>query len=346
MNNTEKRAQYLLYSASAQGSMTLDTSGKKIIVEDTKWGKVSFVSLATTVHSCVYQCLEDTSYLSIERKRIEKSPAEFVEMLMVRGRMSFGVVTAVQSQCEDTKKLCETVLHEEDKSLPEKQMFEWQQMLMQEEALWHIKEKIESVFTCDHSCSQVVIVIAGASASGKSSFAESLAQIIPYESQIVGTDHYYRAKCDMEKNTIESFDDPRALDSTLFQKHLAALMQGQTVQKVKYDFKTSDVMSSDCEENFMNIQSKPVLIVEGIFNLREEFLPPVVPGSEVITVAVYAEEEELILRRIMRDSLSERKSHTPAQVLLALQKEVLPSYRKHILPSLQKAQVHVYNPQR
>lgn len=212
---------------------------------------------------------------------------------------------------------------------------------MPEEALQELKTKVEHAL---HSHTQVVVVIAGASASGKSTFAQKLAESLPYEATVLGTDHYYRGKQDMEKHQITSFDDPRALDSSLFQEHVRSLMEGGSIQKVKYDFQTSDIMDAAHPENYMTIHPTPVLIVEGIFNLRPEFLPHIVPNVQTITVAVYAPEEELILRRMKRDSLSNRKSHTPAKVLLSLQEEVLPAYRKYIVPSLQEAQVHVYNP--
>jgi uridine kinase len=101
---------------------------------------------------------------------------------------------------------------------------------------------------------------------------------------------YYYAKKD--KPTIKNYDHPDALETGLLINHINELRNSRAIERPIYDFKVSDRRSDT-----VNIEPRPILIVEGllIFNIPE--LMPLFDLRIYIDVAL----DKAIIRRIKRD---------------------------------------------
>ncbi len=125
-----------------------------------------------------------------------------------------------------------------------------------------------------------VVLIAGPSASGKTTFAKRLAvQLLanglrPFP---VGIDDYFldRDRTPRDEKGQYDFESLRAVDVTLFNEHLLALMSGQTVRLPHYNFVNG--MSEPGME--VTLGPEHLIIVEGIHGLNPALVPGLPPES-------------------------------------------------------------------
>jgi uridine kinase len=125
-----------------------------------------------------------------------------------------------------------------------------------------------------------VALIAGPSASGKTTFAKRLAvQLLvnglrPFP---VGIDDYFldRDKTPRDKQGQYDFESLQAVDVALFNRHLLALMSGQTVRLPHYNF------YNGMREPGLEVTLGPehLIIVEGIHGLNPALVPSLPPDS-------------------------------------------------------------------
>jgi uridine kinase len=129
-----------------------------------------------------------------------------------------------------------------------------------------------------------VILIAGPSSSGKTTFSKRLAvQLLanglrPFP---VSLDDYFleRDRTPRDENNEPNFETLHALDVALFNEHLVALIEGRQVQMPHYAFKTGK------REAGSNVQlgKDHMVIVEGIHGLNPKLVPGI-PGEWVYRV--------------------------------------------------------------
>jgi uridine kinase len=160
-----------------------------------------------------------------------------------------------------------------------------------------------------------VVLIAGPSASGKTTFSKRLAvQLLahgvrPFPLEL---DSYFvdRELTPRDENGDYDFESLGALDVPLFNQHLLALMNGEEVQLPKFNFHTGR------REPGKTVQLDPdhIIIVEGIHGLNPKLVPDV---PEACTYRIYASAltqlnidrhnrvpttDTRLLRRIVRDA--------------------------------------------
>jgi uridine kinase len=152
------------------------------------------------------------------------------------------------------------------------------------------------------SDAQLVIGIAGATASGKTTFAKALLDRVD-QAYVAHLQHdcYYRGQDEMpeELRTSMNFDHPDCLDNELFVRHLLSLREGQAIEQPIYDFSTHRRKSET-----MAIASKPIVVVEGILILAISEIRNLCD----IKIYIDAADDLRLLRRLQRDMAERGRS--------------------------------------
>jgi uridine kinase len=161
-----------------------------------------------------------------------------------------------------------------------------------------------------------LVMIAGPSSSGKTTFAKRLciqlkvAGLKPYS---ISLDDYYRNRDDIEPEPdgTRNFERLEALDVKLFNEDLQNLLEGKTVQLPTFNFLTG---RREYKGNHISLGEGEVLVIEGIHGINEK-LTPTIDRSDKFKVYISAltqlnlDEHNRIsttdtrmIRRIVRDN--------------------------------------------
>lgn len=159
-----------------------------------------------------------------------------------------------------------------------------------------------------------IILIAGPTSSGKTTFAKRLAlhlRIHGLKPVSVSLDDYYKNRVDMPKDDKGNYDfeNVEALDLPLLNVHLLELLEGTEITMPLFDFVTGT------RKPGMKLQLKPeeVLIMEGIHGLNPRLTPVISPEQKFkIFIApfpalriedhhIFAPSDVRLIRRLVRD---------------------------------------------
>lgn len=181
-----------------------------------------------------------------------------------------------------------------------------------------------------------VIVIAGASGSGKSSLARNARKRLRdwYKVAVVTEDSYYRSQNGLTKDQREqtNYDHPDAIEEALLVEHLMALKAGKTVDVPVYDYTIHD-------RGEQTVQTGPcdILIVEGILLLHR------LSVLEIADLSIFVDVPESVCleRRVKRDVA--QRGRTREGVLAQYEKTVGPMYRQFVMPSMKNADLVLEN---
>lgn len=197
-----------------------------------------------------------------------------------------------------------------------------------------------------------VIVIAGPSSSGKTTFIKRLTvQLVvnglrPVE---LSLDDYYvdREKTVRDEQGDYDFEAFEAIDADLLQTQARRLLDGELVKTARYDFVSGKSFASGGRE--VALREGDVLLLEGIHGLNPALLAEHVDPAQVFRIFVHPAttlpfdqlsvlppEDVRLVRRIVRDRHS--RNYTAADTILRW-----PSVRRgelrHIFPYLPNADV-------
>ena len=195
-----------------------------------------------------------------------------------------------------------------------------------------------------------MIMIAGPSASGKTTFANLLADRLEFKGvkvHRVSTDDFFidRAKLEVLPSGLLDFDSPAAMDVKLLVYTLESILEGRKVVIPTYDF-VSGTRSGETKEFIAEEQD--ITIVEGIHALNPMLLGKYAIDDETIC-GVYisprrdfllpsgrhiAPVELRLLRRLLRDYYS--RGYSLEDTLIQWE-EVLKAERTYIYPYVHKA---------
>ncbi|HIP99232.1 TPA: nucleoside kinase [Candidatus Bipolaricaulota bacterium] len=192
-----------------------------------------------------------------------------------------------------------------------------------------------------------LVLIAGPSSSGKTTFTKRLAvQLIaqglrPYP---VSLDDYFLPREEMRRRGLTDFDDISALDLPLLARHMQELLSGKQVTLPRYNFRTGEREQGPT----LKLARDEMLLAEGIHALNPTLLPQAV-GEHAFHIYVSAltqlnldssvrlhTTDTRLLRRIVRDAAFRGYS---AEDTLRLWPNVRRGEKRHIFPYQGKADV-------
>ncbi|MFT4737140.1 MAG: uridine kinase [Cyclobacteriaceae bacterium] len=180
-----------------------------------------------------------------------------------------------------------------------------------------------------------IIGITGGSGSGKTFFLKKLlATIADHSVSVFSLDNYYLPieKQEKDSNGIENFDLPSSIDHESFIQDLKKLKNGEDIIIEEYNFNHRDT-----PPNQIQILSRPVIIVEGIFTFHFKQI------NELLDLKIFVDAPDYLMlkRRILRDG--NERGYDLSDVLYRFEHHVMPAYTKYISPSKKEADIIVPN---
>ena len=161
-----------------------------------------------------------------------------------------------------------------------------------------------------------MILIAGPSSSGKTTFAQRLGlqlKINGIKPVTISVDNYFVEREQTPKNEKGEYDfeSIEAIDTELFNNHLLALLEGKEVEMPEFDFKLG---TKKYNGNKIRLKEDEVLVIEGIHCLNDK-LTEKIPQSQKYKIYISAltvlnldsfnrisTTDTRLIRRIVRDN--------------------------------------------
>ena len=160
-----------------------------------------------------------------------------------------------------------------------------------------------------------IILVAGPSSSGKTTFAKRLAiqlRVNGYKISTISLDNYFLelAKTPRDENGDPDFENLNALDLDLFNRHMEQLTRGSEVELPTFDFQAKKPVFKGQK---LKLGTEDILIIEGIHGLNPE-LTRMIPDAAKFKVYVsaltqlsldannrIATTDNRLIRRMVRD---------------------------------------------
>ncbi len=195
-----------------------------------------------------------------------------------------------------------------------------------------------------------VVMIAGPSSSGKTSFSHRLSiqlQNVGLHAHPIACDNYFveRSRTPRDENGDYDFECLEALDLELFNEQMTSLLKGGQVEIPSFNFKTGQ---PEYNGGAFSIGENDVLLIEGIHGLNDrmsESIPPEEKFKIYISAvtALNVDEHNRIattdnreIRRMVRDA---RTRGYPAEETIMRWESVRHGERQHIFPYQEDADV-------
>jgi uridine kinase len=184
---------------------------------------------------------------------------------------------------------------------------------------------------------RTIIAIAGASASGKSLFSQTIYKELVNELEpgaiaIIEEDAYYKdqSHLPMAHRTQTNYDHPDAFEHKLMLQHLTQLRNGESVEVPMYDYS-----QHTRSETTRKVAAAQILIVEGILLLSDKAL------NKEFDIKVFIDTplDICLMRRMQRDM--EKRGRTLQSVVDQYQATVRPMFYQFIEPSKHNADLVV-----
>lgn len=174
-----------------------------------------------------------------------------------------------------------------------------------------------------------VIAIVGASASGKSLFAQTIYQeLLPELGEnniaIIKEDSYYRAQdhLSMEEREQINYDHPNAFEHELLAEHLIELSQKKAIEIPSYSYTVHTRLAETT-----TLEPAKVILVEGILLLEDARLRNLFDIKIFMDIPL----DICLLRRIERDMVERERSLE--SITQQYMETVRPMYYQYIEPS-------------
>ena len=159
-----------------------------------------------------------------------------------------------------------------------------------------------------------IVLIAGGSASGKTTVANALKELMQDDILLITQDSFYLPEGTVNTN----YDTPKAFDFELQNEVLEKLSKGEEADVPIYDFAQHKRVGTK------TIQPKPIIIFEGLFAFHNNDLF----NMSEMKIFVDTPADKRLARRILRD-IKERGREIE-DIITRWQRDVQPAYLKHI----------------
>lgn len=169
-----------------------------------------------------------------------------------------------------------------------------------------------------------IVGIAGGSASGKTTFINSLKEVFSSnELCVISQDNYYKTLTDqtIDENGEVNFDLPQAIEFRRLVKDVRSLKKGQSVQMVEYTFNNPNTFPKE-----IVFKPAPIIIIEGLFIFSNKPLANLFN----LTIFIEAKTEVMYKRRLHRDL--EERGIPERLIRYQWKKHFLPAYNKFMIP--------------
>lgn len=171
----------------------------------------------------------------------------------------------------------------------------------------------------------LIIGIAGATGSGKTTVAENIAKGIKGKRAIIiPQDAYYKdlSNIPFSERVKINFDHPSAFDSQLLVEHLCKLIKGQPIKMPVYSFQ-----EHTRKKETIKILPADVIILEGILVLEEKAI------RDLLNIKIYVDtdSDECFIRRLIRDT--GERGRTLSSVVEQYLQSVKPMFLQFVEPS-------------
>lgn len=184
-----------------------------------------------------------------------------------------------------------------------------------------------------------VIAIAGASASGKTLFADTIYQELVEENALserdiafISEDAYYKdqSHLSMAERIKVNYDHPEAFEHQLMVKHINQLKSGHTIQLPIYSYQ-----EHTRTDQYRVIQPSRIILIEGIMLLTDPDL------RKLFDIKVFMDTplDICLIRRIDRDM--QERGRTFNSIITQYRETVRPMYFEFIERSRQLADIVV-----
>lgn len=225
---------------------------------------------------------------------------------------SIKLKTALDEYKTINKNLGLTTVHNLNKKIKEGKQKE---LILFSEAL-HEKKIAEIANMVKERGNARMILIAGPSSSGKTTFAGKLSMALRVNGikpVTISVDNYFVERTDNPKDEFGNYDFEciEAIDTDLLNKHLLALLNGEEIEMPTFDF---TVGTKRYLGNKLKLKDDEIIIMEGIHCLNDK-LTPLIPSEDkfkiyisdltVLNVDYYnriSTTDTRLIRRIVRDN--------------------------------------------
>ena len=181
----------------------------------------------------------------------------------------------------------------------------------------------------------LLILVAGGSASGKTTVVEEILEASGLEDVlIIKHDDYYlnQDHLPLEVRYLTNYDHPESLDNDLLYAHLSDLINGKSISKPIYDF----INHTRSQEN-ENLKPKPVIIIEGILILEDERIR----NLSDMSLFVELDDDTRFIRRMLRDM--KERGRSLESIIAQYDNTVKPMFHKYVKPTKRYADVIIPN---
>lgn len=210
------------------------------------------------------------------------------------------------------------------------------------------EKKIAAIADKIHKEKKRIILIAGPSSSGKTTFAQRLAvqmRVNGLDPIAFSTDDYFleRSETPKDENGEYDFESLEALDLELFNKHLKDLLEGKEVDIPSFNFLKGE---KEFGKRIIKVSHDQPIIIEGIHGLNDKLTEKISKNDKFkIYISALTQinidshnriptTDSRLIRRLVRDNLF--RGHS-AKMTLKLWASVRKGEEKNIFPFQEEA---------
>lgn len=181
----------------------------------------------------------------------------------------------------------------------------------------------------------VLILIAGGTASGKTTVVEQITKKLPKDVSVICMDNYYKQRDDLpfEKRKKINYDHPDALDLDLLKQHIRALLDNRSIDCPVYNFAEHNRDKSKT----LLIHPAKVIIIEGILALYDKAIRDLAD----IQIFVESDADVRFIRRLKRDM--EERGRSLDNVIEQYLTTVKPMFEAYVVPTKRFADIIIPN---